>query len=126
MNTNMARTILALVAAIVLSQTAQARPPAMPDDILQTASLETDGSDFTPFLIDSPRDVAATDDTLIEAGAGVSTTLHSRLEASVIGMPEASEITSDRAALTGGIWLFLGGIWIIGTLVHHRHVIRKS
>ena len=110
MNTNMARTTLALVAAIVLSQTAQARPPAMPDDILQTASLETDGSDFTPFLIDSPRDVAATDGTLIEAEAGVSTTLHSRLEASVIGMPETSEISSDRAALTGGIWLFLGGI----------------
>lgn len=124
---NIARIVLAILATIVGSHLAHAKPPAMPDGMYQTASLDFDGSMFTPFGSEKPLAVASTakPDRELELQKS-SVTLQSQRESGVLNLQEAATGSHNRAAWTGGIWLFLGGIWIIGTLVHHRHTIQTS
>lgn len=128
MNINIARFILALVAATAVGHGARAEAPPWPQDTHQAADSDISGPVFAASFSGSPFDVLGPtsrgpEGQMTESEAPIA---HRSLLESGGGVTlQANGHSGDFAPLTGGVWLFLGGIWIIGTLVHHRQVIRK-
>ncbi|MBT8441551.1 MAG: hypothetical protein KJO76_04115 [Gammaproteobacteria bacterium] len=109
MNIHIARIILAIIAAAGLAQVAHAEPVSMQIEVASTdVRLELTGAAFgSPS--DNPFDAV---DTISTQPAGAET-------------QDAGASARSLISPVGGVWLFLGSIWIIGTLIHHRRVIQR-
>ena len=112
MNIHIARIILAIIAAAGLAQAAQADPQAIQSDGASPGMrLELSSAAFTPPPSDNPFDAVDTISSQAAASGAVTR--------------DAGGSARSLISPVGGVWLFLGSIWIIGTLIHHRRVIQR-
>lgn len=133
MTIKIARFILALVAASVVGQVAHARASATPDETHQATGFDISGAVFTPLFSDDAFDAVeakSLQSQKLDFDTEIALAEQSVFETGGLATAKSADHSRnhsrDRVSLTGGVWLFLGGIWIIGTLVHHRQTIHTS